>query len=201
MNLDDEILYHLQQARIELKEIRELKEKLIADLTPDLLRYVANLYPEINKSSDTLQAIKTEAQKASQMAIQYLIKTAEHQVYKIEYAPKHFVPVQKTHEQCEKELSEFLKVIPETDHQYAIKIHWQECEQEKQTQQIKVDIHNIIKAALVSHFEEDILQLNSEYLHYLDDNTWIMVASPFVEKVFELSDSDDLDKKELDFSK
>ncbi|MBI9069046.1 MAG: hypothetical protein JEZ09_17245 [Salinivirgaceae bacterium] len=187
MDIPD-FLDNLNKLSSELHEYLETQKNFRADLSSKLCNYACKQFPILNKNTIALNHIKKEADMSALMAFEYFIKTLDIKDSQFAQKTKSYLPKVKSQAESEIELQDFLKEIPLADHEYATKIHWEEYEYEKQSQQIKKTTHDIVKSVLVQHFEEDILLLNSERFRYLNNITWILAAEPFLEKVFECVD-------------
>lgn len=184
----EEFLNFLSQTTKEFKEYLELKEKFMKDLADQLNSFAHNRFASLSTNKTNSEKVKQEAEICAMMAIDSYNITLELINEDTEYVPEFRAPKLKTRSESEKELNDFLKIIPEEDYEYAAEIHWADYKHEIVVQQVKIDIHNLIKSLIVKYFEEAILEFSSQYFHHLDDHTFIHATFPFIDAVFECID-------------
>ncbi len=100
------------------------------------------------------------------------------------YQPRHNFSIVTSKEESEKGLQEFLRQIPEKHYEDAIKMHWEEYEEERVHQLFHKGLHDKIKEVLVDFFEDDIVELKSEYLRQLDEYIYLSALHPFIQEIY-----------------
>ncbi|WP_282040077.1 hypothetical protein [Saccharicrinis aurantiacus] len=162
------------------------RDSFTADLSLKLCNYATHLYPQLLENEESLNQIKDESDILSLMAFEYYCDSTDTDDSILFQKTESYIPKITTLAESEVELQEFLSFIPQSKHAYAKQIHWDEYEQEIKRQKLRKDAHDLVKSVLIAHFEEEITEFNSSEFHYLNNITWLCVARPFLNKVYEL---------------
>ena len=178
-----EFLKLLDEFTERLKEYIETRERFVEKLTNELCAYIKEHYPR-KKPVQIPDKLKSETKWCAIFAFESFEHVMKYQSKNKPYQPRHNFSIVTSKEESEKELQEFLRQIPEKHHEYAIKMHWEDYEEKRVIQLFHKGLHNKIKEVLVDFFEDDILEMKSEYLRQLDEYTYLSALCPFIQEIF-----------------
>ena len=189
-----EFLNFIKQCQIDAKNARKLKKNFILKMTNALYAHMMTCYPNIETNDE---GTSTGLMQLSRKCAESVNETITSVGFEVEDgAPPSklsaFMPNEKTKEDSQKELDDFLTLLKEVkmDGEATIanvkKEHWEVFEDDNKHIRFLKGVHNIAKEVIVEFYFDDILELNSNSLRMLDENTYIRSVEPYIEEVYEL---------------
>lgn len=183
----EEFLDFLSSSEAELEALRKQEKAFSTKLTRELIEFVFRYYPEYvpfrKRCSEKLNEL---ARQCANEVLEALGTVDYYQQNKKAYTPTYIAPTPPTRVDGEKELEELKKDIPEEEHVYLEKIHWEDFEVIRRNKMFYIGLHNKAKEIIVEFYEGNILALKGDHLRLLNNTTYTMAIFPFADEVYSL---------------
>lgn len=177
MNHEDKADFYGRMGRM-LEDYMKTRNSFEEKLTNELCQYVSENHPD-KKGVEIPEELKESARKYAWIAYEILGDAIEAQEKGEPYNFKRTCSIVKSDEEIEKKIDEILPEFPEKKWETIRKGLREEYKKFRVYELFQKGIHDKIKEVLVEFFEDSILELESEYLQQLEDDTYLLVAWHF----------------------
>lgn len=187
MESQQEFLDNLNQLRTETDNYTIIREDFISDLVSDFMHFTNILMPNVYKNPLAREEIKDEAETLAMIAYEYVERSIDCDDDDALLCSSREIHIPKvlTRKEGEIELKEFLKSIPPILlTEKAVEIYWEDYESYNKIASVKIELHNLVKSVMTKYFEKDIIQFSKAGFYYLENTSWMMVANPFLKKLY-----------------
>jgi|GEM_PF-5232973 len=177
MNREEKADFYDRMGRM-LENYVKTRNSFEEKLTNELCQYVSENHPD-KKGIKIPEELKESARKYAWIAYEILGDAIEAQNKGEPYNFKSTFSIVKSDEEIEKQIEKILPDFPEEKWETIRKGFWEEYKEIRVWELFEKGIHDKIKEVLVEFFEDSILELESEYLQQLEDDTYLLVAWHF----------------------
>lgn len=178
----DKFLYKISQIMKDFKAYMDAREDFIKDMSAQLTEFIVKDNPALQNDSDKLCKLKELSDTYALMALEAFRTTLKKQESGEGYERCDTLPALKTRETAQQEINKILQQSPAENHEFVKEMMWKHFEQNNQWEQYQIDVHNLFKKVLIDHFEEDILQFDSQYFHCLDEGLFLLATYSFIKE-------------------